>query len=384
MKKYSIQASLSNQTNEINNMMASLFQMNFASTSGLGSLPSNTVANPKGELKVITTRSGLVLDGPTVPTPLPFINPEEDERVEETLTDPNLSEYTIKVPPPPVQKYKPPNTITNPKGELNAITTRSGIVLDGPSVPIPPPFINPEEDERIEETLTDQDLAEYTIKVPPPLLHINITLADALILIPKYQKMFKALLSNKEKLLELANTPLNENCSAVILKKLPEKLGYPGKFLIPCGFIKVGEDSYSDAFFIIFYYIQHTTTYLPFTNMTTSTNLTTTKVFSTFTGMTVIIFVGLVELMDYSGGDQVQGQRFRTRLIKIQVAQKKVKIAFENADSNSRVELIPSKIKYVNKVVLNFHKEFLAFSSFKRKGMTDYFRITCSSIRKKS
>nr|GEW17770.1 reverse transcriptase domain-containing protein [Tanacetum cinerariifolium] len=48
--------------------------------------------------------------------------------------------------------------------------------------------------------------------------------------------MLKALLSNKEKLLELANTPLNENCSTVILKKLPEKLGDPEKFLIPCGF----------------------------------------------------------------------------------------------------------------------------------------------------
>nr|GFD25520.1 reverse transcriptase domain-containing protein [Tanacetum cinerariifolium] len=53
---------------------------------------------------------------------------------------------------------------------------------------------------------------------------------------PKYQKMLKALLSNKEKLQELANTPLNENCSVVILKKLPEKLRDPGKFLIPCGF----------------------------------------------------------------------------------------------------------------------------------------------------
>ncbi|GKF18489.1 reverse transcriptase domain-containing protein [Tanacetum coccineum] len=48
--------------------------------------------------------------------------------------------------------------------------------------------------------------------------------------------MLKSLHSNKEKLLELENTPLNENCSAVILKKLPEKLGDPGKFLIPCGF----------------------------------------------------------------------------------------------------------------------------------------------------
>nr|GEY11834.1 hypothetical protein [Tanacetum cinerariifolium] len=71
----------------------------------------------------------------------------------------------------------------------------------------------PGEDERVEETLTDQDPAEYTIK-----------------------KILKALLSNKEKLLKLANTPLNENCSAIILKKLPGKLRDPRKFLIPCGF----------------------------------------------------------------------------------------------------------------------------------------------------
>nr|GEZ37535.1 reverse transcriptase domain-containing protein [Tanacetum cinerariifolium] len=90
--KNSIQTSLSNQTNEIKNMMASLFQMNTASTLGSGSLPRNTVANPKGKLKAITTRSGLVLDGPTVPTPPPFINLEEDERVEQTLTDPDLSD----------------------------------------------------------------------------------------------------------------------------------------------------------------------------------------------------------------------------------------------------------------------------------------------------
>nr|GEU37235.1 reverse transcriptase domain-containing protein [Tanacetum cinerariifolium] len=158
-----IQASMSNQTNELKNMMASFFQMNTASTSGLGPLPNNTIANPKGELKAITTRSGLVLDGPSVPMPPPFINLEEDERAEETLTDPELVEYTIKVPPPLVQKAKP-HSLRN------------------------------------------------------------------------YVKMLKALLSNKEKLLELANTPLNKNCSAVILKKLPEKLGDPGKFLISCGF----------------------------------------------------------------------------------------------------------------------------------------------------
>nr|GEX95612.1 hypothetical protein [Tanacetum cinerariifolium] len=67
-------------------------------------------------------------------------------------------------------------------------------------------------------------------------LHLNITLVEALVLMPKYQKMLKPLLSNKEKLQELTNTPLNENCSAVILKKLPKKLGDPGKFFISCGF----------------------------------------------------------------------------------------------------------------------------------------------------
>nr|GEZ45924.1 hypothetical protein [Tanacetum cinerariifolium] len=94
--KNSIQASMSNQTNELKNMMASFFQINNASTSGSGSLSSNTIANPKGELKSITTRSGIVLDGPFVLIPPPFINPEEDERVEETLTDQDLAEYTIK------------------------------------------------------------------------------------------------------------------------------------------------------------------------------------------------------------------------------------------------------------------------------------------------
>nr|GEY57464.1 hypothetical protein [Tanacetum cinerariifolium] len=107
--KNSIQASMSNQTNDLKNMMASLFQMNTASTSGSGSLPSNTIAKPKGELKAITTRSGIVLDRPFVHIPPLFINLEEDERIEETLTDQDLAEYTIKVPHPFVQKPKPPS-----------------------------------------------------------------------------------------------------------------------------------------------------------------------------------------------------------------------------------------------------------------------------------
>nr|GEX18256.1 hypothetical protein [Tanacetum cinerariifolium] len=180
--KNSIQASLSNQTNEIKNMMASLLKINTTSTSGSGSLPSYTVTNPKGELKAITTRSGLVIDGPTVPTPPPFINPEEDERVEETLTDSDLAEDPLH-----------------------------------PNILYPSRLLKQKQQEKDE-------------------VQIHITLTDALILMPKYQKMLKALLSNKEKLQELANTHLNENYSVVILKMLLEKLGDPGKFLIPYGF----------------------------------------------------------------------------------------------------------------------------------------------------
>ncbi|GJT89899.1 reverse transcriptase domain-containing protein [Tanacetum coccineum] len=73
-------------------------------------------------------------------------------------------------------------------------------------------------------------------------LHFEISFADALIHMPKFASMFKKMLNNKDKLIELTKTPLNENCSAVVLKKLPEKLGDPGRFLIPCDFSEF--DSY--------------------------------------------------------------------------------------------------------------------------------------------
>ncbi|GKA94657.1 reverse transcriptase domain-containing protein [Tanacetum coccineum] len=182
--------------------------------------PATAVANPKGELKAITTRSSLVLDGPSVPMPHPFINPEEDERVEETLMDPNHGEFTIKVPPPLVQKAKPPS-------QRNFVVHQR----DPRHSHIPyPSRMNQEKRQEKDEVQIHKFCQMFK------QLHINISLADALVLIPKYQKMLKSLLSNKEKLIELANTPLNENCSAVIIKKLPEKLGDPGKFLISCGF----------------------------------------------------------------------------------------------------------------------------------------------------
>nr|GEW07647.1 hypothetical protein [Tanacetum cinerariifolium] len=165
----------------------------------------------------------------------------------------------------------PSNIIANLKGKLKSITTRSGIVLDGHYVPIPPLFINPEEDKCVEETLTDQDLTEYTIKVPPPLvqkskppsqrnfvmhqmdpLHLNIHY-------PSWMLKQKQQEKDEEKLQELENTPLNENCSTIILKKLPKKLRDPGKFLIPCAriardvFVPISKFTFPADFVIVDY-----------------------------------------------------------------------------------------------------------------------------------
>nr|GEZ90622.1 reverse transcriptase domain-containing protein [Tanacetum cinerariifolium] len=72
-------------------------------------------------------------------------------------------------------------------------------------------------------------------------MSFEISFTDALILMSKFDSTLKALIGNKEKLSEMARTLLNEHCSAVLLKKLPEKLGDPSKFLIPCDFPSMAE-----------------------------------------------------------------------------------------------------------------------------------------------
>nr|GFC63229.1 reverse transcriptase domain-containing protein [Tanacetum cinerariifolium] len=67
-------------------------------------------------------------------------------------------------------------------------------------------------------------------------MSFEISFTDALLLMPKFASTLKALIGNKEKLSEMARTPMNEHCSTVILNKLPRKLGDPSKFLIPCEF----------------------------------------------------------------------------------------------------------------------------------------------------
>ncbi|GJS83868.1 hypothetical protein Tco_0750409 [Tanacetum coccineum] len=114
----------------------------------------------------------LVLDGPTIPMPHPFINPEEDERVEETLTEPEHGEYTIKVPPPQVQNAKPPS-----QGNF-VIHQRD------PRYPYIPYPLRMQQEKQKEKDEVQIHKFWHMFKQ----LHINISLADALILIPKYQK----------------------------------------------------------------------------------------------------------------------------------------------------------------------------------------------------
>nr|GEU51737.1 reverse transcriptase domain-containing protein [Tanacetum cinerariifolium] len=88
-------------------------------------------------------------------------------------------------------------------------------------------------DQKLREKVTNQMEKFFQIFLD---LHFDISFADTLLLMPKFAFTIKSLLTNKDKLFELAKVPLNENCLAMLLNKLPEKLGNPGMFLIPCDF----------------------------------------------------------------------------------------------------------------------------------------------------
>nr|GEX55593.1 reverse transcriptase domain-containing protein [Tanacetum cinerariifolium] len=72
-------------------------------------------------------------------------------------------------------------------------------------------------------------------------MSFEISFTNALILMPKFASTLKALIGNKEKLNEMARTPMNEHCLVVILNMLPKELREPGKFLIPCELPRMDE-----------------------------------------------------------------------------------------------------------------------------------------------
>nr|GEZ82450.1 reverse transcriptase domain-containing protein [Tanacetum cinerariifolium] len=125
----------------------------------------------------------------------------------------------------------PSNIIANSRSDSKSITTRSVVSYDGPQI-LPPPSSLPKVVEDEPEAIKDIIFKDMSFE---------ISFADALILMPKFTSTLKALIRNKEKLSEMARTPLNEHCSTVLLKKLSKKLGDPGKFLIPCDFPGMAE-----------------------------------------------------------------------------------------------------------------------------------------------
>ncbi|GJV49460.1 hypothetical protein Tco_1439672 [Tanacetum coccineum] len=218
--KNEFKTSMTNQNNEIKNMLRNFLQMQ--NPSGSGSLPSNIVANPRGDVEAITTQSGVAYDRPSIP-PTPSL-PKKVERETEATKDkvqPTSLESTAHVQSLVVQDpILEPEVAPKPKPK--------------PSIPYPSRL----NDQKLREKANNQMLKFLQIFQRS---HFDISFADALLHMPKFASTFKSLLSNKEKLFELANTPLNKNCSVMLLKKLLEKLGDPGKFLIPCDFLELDE-----------------------------------------------------------------------------------------------------------------------------------------------
>ncbi|GJW79020.1 hypothetical protein Tco_0140702 [Tanacetum coccineum] len=150
------------------------------------------------------------------------------ERETEETTDKEQSNFqgsTAHIPPPvnPIPILEPDVSKTLPK----------------PNIPYP----SRRNDQKSRDKASNQMEKIFQIFQD---LRFDISFADALTLMPRFAPTIKSLLMNKEKLLELAKIPLNENCSAMLLKKLSEKLRDPGKFLIPSDFPGMDEILFED------------------------------------------------------------------------------------------------------------------------------------------
>nr|GEZ68870.1 reverse transcriptase domain-containing protein [Tanacetum cinerariifolium] len=172
-----------------------------------------------GEAKAITTRSGITYKEPPIPPP----GVEKQEPIKET-TDTELPS-TEDIQPSLVQVQ---------------VQVQEDKLVEEPSIIIPKAKANlPYPSRLVKEKIREKDdiLAAKFMEIFR-YLHFELSFTDALVHMPKFAPMFMKLLNNKNKLIELTKTPLNENCSAVVLKKLPEKLGDPGRFLIFCDFFE--------------------------------------------------------------------------------------------------------------------------------------------------
>nr|GEX18471.1 DNA-directed DNA polymerase [Tanacetum cinerariifolium] len=185
--KNELRSNMSNQTNELRNMMASFFQKYSASTLGSKSLLSNTITNPRGDLKAITTQSGVSYDGPPIPPPFSSL-PMVVEWVPEVTKD-TVQPSTKNIQPLVVQNQVPINDpFVGPKPKM--------------TIPYPSRVTKQKLCEK------DNNLAINFVEVFRKL-HFDLSFADALFHIPKFALLFESLLNNKEKLFDLAMTSLS-------------------------------------------------------------------------------------------------------------------------------------------------------------------------------
>ncbi|GJS81374.1 reverse transcriptase domain-containing protein [Tanacetum coccineum] len=184
-----------NELNEMKNMMKALVPT---------PVPIKAVEE-RNECKGITTRSGVVLDGPLPPMPPPFVNPDNEVAKETEVTKDqvqlNSSQSTARVQPPVVQiREKVQNKGKEPLLRLELIMNfqRPKQIL---------PYLQGEKDKNRER---DDILASKFIEIFRDL-HFELSFADALVHMPKFALMIKKLLSNKDKLIEITKTPMNAN-----------------------------------------------------------------------------------------------------------------------------------------------------------------------------
>ncbi|GJW79087.1 hypothetical protein Tco_0140769 [Tanacetum coccineum] len=213
---------LQNQMTNLTEMLSKFISSNTASSSNSGTLPSQTVTNPREHVNVITTRSGKTCEGPStplVPTPIvstPLKEPEQNPETSMDKVQKPSSENTAQVPPPEdhdsifieIPKPRAKKTVQEPNSpEPNSYQ---------PKLPYP-------ERMKVREKDTPSAQQSRFMKLFKQL-RLEIGLKDALIEMPKFNKWLSTLLRNKEKLEEIAITTVNAECSAIILNKVPEKL----------------------------------------------------------------------------------------------------------------------------------------------------------------
>nr|GEX31758.1 reverse transcriptase domain-containing protein [Tanacetum cinerariifolium] len=224
---------MKNQLTNLTELITKCVNSNSASTSSSGTLPSNIIANTRSDLKAITTRSGVSYDGPQILPPLfflPKVVEDEPEATKDTV-NPTNNGSTKDVQPLVVQNETPVTSLI-----YEPVIAPVSAPKPSPKSLIPYP--SKRNDERNREKVNNQIENFYQIFND---MSFKISFAGVLILMPKFSSTLKALIGNIEKFSKMARISLNEHCSAVLLKKLPEKLGDPGKFLIPCDFLGMAE-----------------------------------------------------------------------------------------------------------------------------------------------